>query len=150
VLPDIGGAAVNNAAAVVAKVEVRKPAVVTRVILLLAYVAYDRGAGERPERAVDGVPHMDEKVVGLVTQSLPPKPVAGVVKVPTQVARVTSVQEEEPGVLPVPLAQAAQAADVAAVAPPSENVLEPHGITPVPAGTPEAPPGVPEAPASQK
>jgi hypothetical protein len=69
---------------------------------------------------------------------------------PTHEARVTSVQEDEPGVLPVPLAQLTQAADVVAVAPPREYVLEPQGTTPVPEGTPGAPPGVPEAPAPQK
>ena len=63
---------------------------------------------------------------------------------------MTSVQEDEPGVLPVPLAQLTQAADVVAVAPPREYVLEPHGTTPVPEGTLGAPPGVPEAPAPQK
>jgi hypothetical protein len=39
---------------------------------------------------------------------------------PTHVARVTSVHEEEPAVLAVPAAQATQAADVIAVAPPKE------------------------------
>ena len=87
---------------------------------------------------------------GFATQALPPKPVATAAEEPTHVARVTSVQEDEPGVLPVPPAQVTQAADVVAVAPPREYVLEPQGLTPVPEGTPDAPPGVPEAPASQK
>jgi len=87
---------------------------------------------------------------GDATQALPPKPVATTAEEPNHVARVTSVQEDEPGVLPVPLAQLTQAADVVAVAPPREYVLEPQGSTPVPEGTPGAPPGVPVAPASQK
>ena len=88
--------------------------------------------------------------MGDAGQVLPPKPVATAVDEPTHEARVTSVQEDEPGVLPVPLAQLTQAADVVAVAPPREYVLEPQGLTPVPEGTPDAPPGVPEAPATQK
>jgi len=58
---------------------------------------------------------------GVATQALPPKPVATAVDEPAQVARVTSVQEEDPEVLAVPVAQAAQAAvALVAVAPPKE------------------------------
>ena len=68
-LSDVGGATVNNAAAAVAKVKVP----VAVVIFVLAYVAYDSGAGVRPARAVVGDPHDDENVAGLLGQL--PKPV---------------------------------------------------------------------------
>ena len=91
-------------------------------------MAYDKGAGVRPASVVVGVlqPVLNPVVFGDATQLDPPKPVVGTVDEPTQVARVTSVHAEEPGVLPVPEAQAMQALDVTAMAPPREYVLEPH------------------------
>ena len=74
----------------------------------------------RPARDDVGVPHVDANALGDAMQLAPPKPFATEVEVPTQEARVTRVQDEEPGVLPVPAAQATQAADVVAAAPPSE------------------------------
>jgi len=68
-----------------------------------------------------GVPQFEANEFIVPVQLDPPKLVEGVVVEPFQVARVTSVQEEEPAVLAVPLAQATQAVDdVMAVAPPRE------------------------------
>jgi len=69
-----------------------------------------------------GVPQLALKVaveaLRMAGQPAPPKPFAGVVEDPSQDARVTSVQDDEPGVLPVPVEHATQAlADVAAEPP---------------------------------
>ena len=91
---------------------------------------YERGIGVRPVKYVVGElqPVLNPVPVGDTTQLEPPKPVRGVVEVPTHVARVTSVQEDEPGVLPVPEAQVMHVLDVVAVTPPREYVLEVHGL----------------------
>ncbi len=105
------------------------------------YVAYDMGAEVRPERDVVGVPQFEanEDVIGLAVpvQVVPPKLVGGEVMKPSHLARVTSVHEEEPAVEPVPAAQATQALESIAEAPPNEYKLLPQAVTPAP--TPEAP-----------
>ncbi len=111
---------VRRLAAPVVKVNVPALAVVECAIEDDAYVAYDRGAGLRPDSVVAGVPQVLAKDVGGLGQELPAKPVVTALDEPRQVARVTSVQEDEPGVLPVPAAHATQAADVLAAAPPKE------------------------------
>jgi len=113
-------AGVSKLVSPVVKVKVPALAVVACAIEDDAYVAYDKGAGLRPDRVVAGVPQVLAKDVGGLRQELPAKPVATALDEPSQVARVTSVQEDEPGVLPVPAAHATQAADVLAVAPPKE------------------------------
>ena len=95
---------------------------------LIAYVAYAMGAGVSPNRDAVGVPQVDAKAVGPAGQLVPPKVVVTGVRVLFHTARVTSVQEEEPGVLAVPAAQGMQTADVVAEAPPSEYVFVPHGL----------------------
>jgi hypothetical protein len=69
VLLAVGGATVNNAKLVVIKVKVP----VALIIFPLAYVAYDRGGGVKPARAVVGDPHDDENELVLLGQL--PKPV---------------------------------------------------------------------------
>lgn len=108
------------------------PAPPVVVCEMAAYVAKETGAGVRPERYDVGAPQLELNVaveaLRVAGQLAPPKPFAGVVDDPSQEASVTSVQEDEPGVLPVPAAHATQALDVVAVAPPREYVLEPHAL----------------------
>jgi len=63
---------------------------------------------------------MKDLAPGPPGHELPPKPVATAVDEPAHVARVTSVHDDDPGVLPVPPAQATHADKVVAVAPPRE------------------------------
>ena len=97
-------------------------------MFVAAYVLYAMGAGVSPKRDAVGVPQVVAKAVGPAGQLVPLKVVVTGVRVLFHTARVTSVQEEEPGVLAVPAAQAMHTAAVVAEAPPSEYVLVPHGL----------------------
>ena len=122
-------AGVNFRVVLVAKLIVPKPEVITCVRAW--YVAYERGASERPARDVVGAPQFVLKPapvgdVGQLPVPVPPNPVNGVVAIPFHDARVTSVHEEAVGPLPVPVGH-----DVHELAPSSEYVFEPQLITAV-------------------
>ena len=101
----------------------------------MVYVANATGAGVRPTREVVGAPQLVAKLpVGEAMQDAPPKPAAGEVEVPCHDARVTSLQEEEPAVLPVPVGQV-----VHELEPATEKVLTPQIMASVEAAGQEKP-----------
>ena len=100
------------------------PEVVTCVILVVAYVVYARGAGERPARNVVGAPQVEAKLpAGVAGQSEPPKPFWGSVDDPSHDARVTSVHDDAAEALPVPAGHVVHAEE-----PATAKVLTPHAM----------------------